>query len=441
MPHVLNLTDGITTLPLTTGSCILGHYVPQAPKDAAVAVTEPVELTFTAPTTQQMQSAVNEIERMFEMARRRNEMGVGRRIFVQFQPTGDATLWRSELLDGRSELGASSMSVWSQAKAEARLYLTRAPFWEGARTQIPLTNGNGTLNTSGLTIWNHDDSGAGNDNWFDIAGGAVAGVLPTPLELQLTNITGSNQDYRNFIVANNTFDTTLVHILEGEARQAGYGTVVSASGNSNGQYLSLSSGTGFIGCVWTLAAATLQKTAGRQMHLLAAFQYFDDENIIRVRPEIRDQYGLVTLARGADVVLGDNFAIQDLGVLPLPPGGYGTGWANQTLVLNFYFAGTQTINLDFLQLTPADPLCYRQIGQRGMTVLNNSTVVDDGIEGLTYLSEAGVNHPIYAPKGAPVHVFPGASSQRIYILHDGYGRSVDWKLSVKGFYRPRRLTV
>lgn len=441
MPHALNLTDGTTTLSLTTGNCILGHYVPVAPRGAGEPVTEPVELTFTAPTTSQMQSAVNEVERMCEKARRRAELGVGPRVFVQFQPIGDGTLWRAELLDGRVEAGPSALQVWGNAKMGARLYLTRVPFWEGSRTQIPLSNGNGSANTSGLTIWNHDDSGAGNDNWVDIASSNVIGALPAPLELQFTNITGSNQNYRNFIVANNIFDSTLSHILEGEARQAGYGTVVTASGNSNGQYLSLSGAAGFVSSVWTIPTAVLQKTAGRQMHLLTAFQYFDDTANIRVRPEIRDQYGLVTLARGTDMVLGDAFAIQDLGVLPVPPGGYSVGWAAQTLVLNFYFSGAQTINLDFMQWTPADPLCYQTIAQRGMTVLNNSTVVVDGIEGVTYLNEAGVNHPIYAPKGPPVHVFPGVATQRLYILHDGYGRSVDWKLTMKAFYRPRRLTV
>lgn len=438
MPHALSLYDGSTTLSLSTGSYILGHYVPQAPKEGK-PVTEPVELTVVAASTGAVQTAINDVERLFEKAKRRAETGKGPKVFLQYQPTGDGTVWRSELVDARLELTPTAMRVWSQAKVGVRLFITRAPFWEGARTQIPLSNNNGSNNTSGLTIWNHDDSGSGNDDYVEFAGSNVTGVLPTPLELQLANASGASQNYRNFFVGNNNFDNTAALTLEGENRQAGYGTATAASGTSNGQYLALSVNGTFV-VPWTLSSLLLQQAAGRYLRVLGVFHSFAAPGVY-VRAAIRDYYGLVTLARTNEIMLTPNASrVQDLGILPFPPGGYNPGWGSQTLVLEFRTSSLQTVGLDFLLLMPSEPLCFQRVVQRSMTVLSGSTVVLDGIENLYYLDESGPDHPIYAPKGMPVHVFPGVT-QRLYILHDGTDRSVDWKLTVKAWYRPRRLTV
>lgn len=444
MPHLLNVTDGTSTLPLSTTSAMLQHYVPQTPRldDAGQfqPVSETVDLLLYGANVAAVETALNNLEAMRLTARRRRVSGVGPRVFLQYQPIGGA-LGRSEVREMEVRLGRNAMTGYGQAKLTVTLLVERVPWWDEGRVQIPLANGNGSNNTAGLTVWMRDDATAGQDNYADIAAGAVAGVLPAPLELHLRNLSGGARTYDHFYVANNFFAPNLAHILEGENRNNGAGTVVANSGCSNGNYLRLT-GTNMY-ATWALPAATLVATAGRYLRLMARFaSYTPTSPKIYARAEIRDYYGLVTLARTPyEVALGpEDGNIADLGLLPLPPGGYSSGWAQNTLALFFRCESAAAVELDFLQLTPADELCYRHIEQRGMSVAANDWIVDDGSEGLQYLIEGGANHPIFTEHTPPLHVFPGVA-QRLYFLHDGPDTSANWKLGVKAFYRPRRLTI
>lgn len=442
MPHLLNITDGTTTLPLSTTSAMLQYYVPQSPKmddgGRFQPVSETVDLLLYGANTAAVDTALNNLEAMRLTARQRRMTGAGPRVFLQYQPIGGA-LGRSEVREVEVRLGRNAMTAYGQAKLPVQLLIERVPWWEEGRAQIPLTNGNGTNNTAGLTVWMRDDATAGQDNWTDIAAGAVAGVLPSPLEIQMRNLSGGARGYLNFYIANNNFAPTLTHFVEGESRLAGVGTTVSDSTCSNGALVRLA-GTS-IYCLWDLPAALLSATAGRYLRILARFPNFVSASPIYVQPELRDYYGLVTLARTPyETKLRYPNYIHDLGLLPLPPGGYSNNWAKNVLALNFRSDSSASIDLDFLQITPADELCFRHIEQRGMVVAANDWIMDDGIEGLQYLIEGGANHGIYTEHTPPLHVFPGVA-QRLYFLHDGSGTSANWKLSVKVFYRPRRLTI
>lgn len=443
MPHLLNVTDGTATLPLSTTSAMLQYYVPQTPQfdDAGrlQPVAETIELMLYGANVAAVETALNNLEMMGLAARRRRVTGTGPRVFLQYQPSGGA-LGRSEVREMELRLGRYAMTAYGQAKLPVQLLIERVPWWEEARAQIPLSNGNGTNNTAGLTVWNRDDATAGQDNWADIAAGFIGGVLPSPLEIQMRNVSGAARSYENFYVANNTFAPALNHFLEGENRSNGAGTVIANAAYSNGGYLRLTGSN--IYCTWDLPAALLSATAGRYMRIMARFASYSTTPQVYARAEIRDFYGVVTLARTPDeTALGAEDAhFVDLGLLPLPPGGYNNNWAKNTLALTFRAASSATVELDYLQITPADELCYRHIEQRGMTVASNDWVVDDGIEGLQYLIESGANHGIYTEHTPPVHVFP-AVAQRLYFLHDGPDTAANWKLSVKAFYRPRRLTL
>ena len=444
MPHLLNITDGTTTLPLSTSPAMLQYYVPQTPKlgddGRFQPVSEPVELMLFGANTAAVKAALNSLETMALAARARRVSGVGPRIFLQYQPIGGA-LGRSEVREMEIKLGRSAMTAYGQAKLPVTLLVERVPWWEEARAQIPLSNVAVSNNTSGLTMWLRSDGPEGRNNAARIAAGAAAGVLPSPLEIWMQNLSGGARTYDNFYIANNMFAPDLSHLLEAENRSNGAGTVMTGNAYSGGAYLRLT-GTN-IYATWALPASLLAATAGRYMRIMARFaSYMPTSPKIYARAELRDYYGLVTLARTPyEVALGPEDAnIADLGLLPLPPGGYSSAWAQNTLALFFRCDISATISLDFLQLTPADELCYRHVEQRGMVVNASDWVVDDGIEGLQYLIEGGANHPIFTEHTPPLHVFPGVA-QTLYFLHDGPDTSADWKLGVKVFYRPRRLTI
>ncbi len=315
----------------------------------------------------------------------------------------------------------------------------RVPYWEGARTQIPLTNANGTNNTAGLTIYNHDDAGAGHDNFATIAAASVAGTLPAPLEIRLQNTTGSAQGFLDFHIGNNTFDTSLpAPIVEGESRTNGVGSVVAIGTASNGQVVSVS-GSGTWLLRYNLSASLLQRTAGRSMRLLGRFHSLSGapDNPVYAQASLFDYYGLVALAAGRETVLGYSTDIHDLGSLPMPPGGWSTAASQLVLQLSLRMNALGGASLDYILLAPADPLYYRRFKQRGMQVANNDWIVDDGISGRTYLIESSVEHPIYAGLTGPLHVKPGVD-QRLYFAWSGTSPSADWTFKVQAYYRPRR---
>jgi hypothetical protein len=445
MAHQLFLTDGISNVSLTTSNVILNHYVPETPKRVGPGVldfenvTESIEVTFSASTTAAALSALNYVERLLVAARLRQLSGLGNRVYLKYQPINDTTMWRSEVMEGSLRLGERAMTTFGQAVIEATITITRAPWWEGDETSVPLSNGNGSDNTSGLTIYNHDDADTGHDNWVQIAANEIEGVLPTPVKVTLTNNTGASQDYRHIYMATNAFSdpANLSCIIEGESSVSG-GTVASLAGTSGGQYLhSTLPGTTY----WhfTLSTSLLTKMAGRFFRVLGNFISLTLSDVYATA-QIRDQYGLIILSEGEEVLLPTTDLLADLGALPFPPGGYNTNWAAQRLVIKLRSAAAVQVSCDFLQLTPLDS--WRLLYQRGYQAINGSAIVDDGIEQLTYLQESGKDEPIYTTYGQPLYIFPSSNPQRLIILHDEVGSSPPGNtFSMKVAYRPRRLTL
>lgn len=444
----LRITDGVTNVVLDGEVApVLGCiYFPLGPKADAPdePITEVVEVTLSG-TVAAVRATVRAINLLLLAAVERAEQGVGPRIFVEYGPTIADALYRSEILRGEVEWSGNkalrNLADAAAATVVVTLTWVRAPFWEGQPTQATLTNGNGTNNTTGLTIRLHDDGTAGHDNWVEIDGAEVGGDLLAPVEIRLKNTFGAGVNYRNFYLANNWFGPTMAHMLEGESRDTGYGTVQSNSQASNGQQVQFPV-NGVVEVPWTLSAALLQKTQGRYVRVLAKFSFFDSFANIYVKAKIKDASGLIVLAEAEEEVkltLGPGY-IQNLGVVPLPPGGYSTAAAAHKLVLAFRTESAQTISVDFMQLTPTFPAgCYREIKQLGNLLPNNEQMVDDNIEQSTYLT-AGGNNFFLAPKTGPLMLWPGRT-QRIYVLADGTDVTLDHTLQVQVWFRARRSTI
>lgn len=433
MPHALNITNGTTTISLTSAGVMLTHYTPSASPDGE-PVTEPVEVLIYGATTAEMQARINAIERMFVLAEQRKNNGAGARVFLQFQASGETSIWRSEIHVGLLRLGDSALTVFGQAQVEAALIITRAPYWEGPRTQIPLSNPNGSNNTTGLTINN------GAINYVDIDAASVAGPLPAPLEVRLRNTSGGSRFYRGFHLAVNAFAPTVDHHIEGEERTNGR-PIASVTGASGGSVV-VAENNSPIDIAFDIPSATLTAYAGRWVHVLGRFTtLFGANQPLYIWAQIYDYYGFVPLYQTPRITASDTEIMHDLGVIPLPPGGDSNGaWAKMVLRIWVQGSAALSVGLDFLAFAPAEERYYRYIRQRGMLVLNNDWIVDDGIEGQQYLIEAGAQHPIYTTLTPPVHVLPGAT-QRLFVWQEGSGVRADWTMQVQAFYRPRRSTL
>ena len=437
MAHALSITDGTTTFSLSTTNAYLILYVPTEAQPGETSVTESVEIMFYAASASAMQTAIQSLQRLLEGIRRRQQWGVGPAVYFQFQPDGDATTWRSEMLDARLEYKEDTLSVFPQAKLPATLLLQRVPFWEGALTQIPLSSNNGSNNTSGLTIYNHEDTGTGHDNWAQIAAADVGGSLPAPLKIELTNNTGGTVNYKQIWMACNAFGDAenFAHVLEGEAAVTG-GTTGSNADSSNGSYATITINTQDVH-QWTLAQSFLQDAQGYDYHLLTRFRSVN--GTVYIRPAVYDSSGTYSLWTGDETqitLLSD--AIIDLGVCPLPPGGYSTAYGAQRLHWALRSASSVVVQTDFIAFFPANT--FRKLRLLSTTA-NGVKVTDDQPEGRAYSVASSVETPNVTASGMPLTVWPNRV-QRLFFLWSlaDLSAPISQTMSVKAWYRPRRAS-
>ena len=136
----------------------------------------------------------------------------------------------------------------------------------------------------------------------------------------------------------------------------------------------------------------------------------------------------------------DGYGVQDLGILRIPPDYYASGYSALRLVLRLYCTGTKTVNVDYLELMPADTC--RLMVQRGLVhVLNSQNGLDES-EGRAYGGTATTGQPVYILTGKPLMLTPG-KLQRIYLLvADSTGGSdIADNWTITAFYRPRRWSI
>lgn len=454
--HNINITDGTTIYYLHGTSatrCMVLEYAMQTPDQDVQEnslrqmdggeinqltlrnITETINLFFYPGSKSQLIADIQLIEKLLQVASRRQQRATGPRLYLYADIDGGVSGYRSEIIAGRLELDDKALDTWSNVKIEARLHITRRFYWEGAQTELALTTFTEGPVTGGVTLYND------HRNWGTIAANAVLGSLPAPLIIELKNNTGSTKVYRNIYLCNHAFGNLggSSHALEGESAVSG-GSTASGAGNTAGSYRTITvNGTDEI--QWALSSATMAQTAGRRFRILGRFTSLSAVATY-ITPQIRDRYGLITLATGDEVELptsGDR--IVDLGALPLPPGGYSNNWMETRLVLKIRTGASATVKIDYLQVFALDS--YRRLYQRGYAVLNNSYIWDDGIEGLTALVESGPYEPIYTVTGAPLYAWPGISDvQRLHVLHDeGSTAPITNTFLLRAYYRPRRLTV
>lgn len=309
---------------------------------------------------------------------------------------------------------------------------------EGDLTQIPLTNGNGTNNTTGLTVSLHNAGTA--YSYAQIAGSAVTGSAPAPVQLELTNNTGGSVTYYEVLVANNAFSdpANFPHVLQAEsALVSGSGTVSSDATCSNGQYVGWSF-TNSSAQQYTLSQTLLQDALGYDFHLLARFR--SQTARVFVRPHIYDATGMFVLWSGDEVEIPQVApSVFDLGVIPLPPGGYSTAYGAMRLWLAWRAEGSVgALDTDFFAFFPADT--FRRL-RVPVTVSSSGIIVDDGIEGRAYLRTGTAELPVVQPQGMPLLVWPGMT-QRLYFTWSlfNWTAPITQTFSVKAWYRPRRYT-
>lgn len=447
----MRLTRGATNISLSGGygTIIACTYLQQSAAQEDDENTETVEIVLEG-TRANMLADLRLIETWLADAEKNQvERLVNDRIFLEWDIESSGTWYRTEILRGRVERGGVFRHLRLGAVA-AGIVITRRNFWEGPETQIPLTNGNGTNNTSGLIVFNcNDGSGTSPNkrhNYIEIGSSAVAGTLPTPLRLEMTNQYDIAARLNSLWVSHNVFSdpANFAHMIEAESAAAGGTTVVhaSASGGNVRQFTWSGDTQQLIGR-WVLSTDFLNRARGRWFKVLARFTGFPASERLQIKLTFPTGSPLTPVAVSQEVLLNP-LPIQDIGTIQLPP------WlitasgdlAPVDLALYARKPGGSSLTIDFLQVTALDS--YRLLVPRGYGAAYQVRIADDGIEqslwtdGWTPAGKTG--H--YTAVGDYPQLQPG-KLQRFYFLMDGSSNDADIarKISLKAYYRPRRWSL
>ena len=447
--YVLQVTDQTSgTVTLTSTPYSVKEWQLRTGSDDEPTVTEACEVRITDGSVAANLAETRTLQELLQQAKDAQRNRSLDKVYLVWKESAGGTAYRSELKDGRVEWESEALQYpqWIGDTQFARVHWERSNWWEAPEVQIPLTNLQGTANTSGLAVYNVNAGGTA--NYVDIAGTAVLGDIPGATRLEMTNSYNSGTALAQVWIGQNVFNpATFTHIIEGETASYG-GTVVGASYYSGGSVIQ----TGTISDTeqpifkWDLSTAISSACGGRMYRLIFKSSSFQGSwNVFRYRLKI--SYGAQVVWQ-TDLTQAENHAmiVQPLFTVRLPPWLPGeSGLAGLTLEL----WAVETIEahgnlyVDFIQLTPTDG--YREIRRATYSVPYESRIIDDGINDILYMDDgAGAALAgILSGYGAQIKLWPGRDQRLYFLMHGSIAAisEIDRTLSVKLFHRPRRRTI
>lgn len=442
---VASLVCGTTEVSLSNlGRAAVLSYSPAEGGEGETAVTESLVVRLRGRSLADITSIKNSITRVFAKARERKTTRNGDRAYINLQPAGYSSTYRSEIYSGQCSLSDTVFSkTWNAYIVELTIAWTRAAWWEAAdETEVSLSNTHGS-GTGGITVYNHDDGSQ--DNTALIASTAITGDLPAPCRLELYNSFNSVNNVKKLWVAHNwrLSPSSLPHILEAEDASGGTPTANASCSNGSFNGVSWAATTETVLLTWNLDGPTLLDYA-KGGHVAFLMRWHTPPTAdFKLRLKITDATTGITLWTGEQVTTtGD--AIQELGASRLPPSLLDhTGQGDLSLVLTGEReeAGTHSMNIDFVQITPLDGLRVYSARLSG-ELAYQSTLVDDAMVGALYSITSSLKYEYFTVEGQPILLMPG-EAQKLYLLavNDADGAEINRTWTLRVYYRPRRASL
>ena len=442
----IEITDGTNTVTLSETDAYQRGYYPQTAQVGDVRQVESIPVVFIGGNTT-VDANISKLGRLFMRAREYLMTGIGARVYLKL--TFDAVVWRSEIYDGRIASGDQMLRVErANGEREAAVLIERAPYWEGAETQIPLTNGNGAAVTTALNVYNNMDSTGVSPNkmngYFEIAAAAVVGDLPAPMKIELES--AATNALEDVILSINRgsgaggSDTPV--LFEGEGGTAGAGITTSTAADatcSGGNYRSLeftADNTWRDLVRWALTSDNLLHFAGGWFRPVVRWQAAPAINMYL---KLKVDVGGVVLAETSEVYLASTLTrlTTVLEAIQIPPFILPATLAdlNVRLFAKSPDTGTKTVKMDRIHFHPMD---YYRFYDAIFTPASGQKLTDDMIEGRCYGGVSAENVISHIPSGDVLMVTPNQTQRIIYECLQG---TIADYVKVKAWYRPRRLSL
>lgn len=382
-----------------------------------------------------IEAVVSGINRNLEKARRSQDDYSVEKVYIEAD-TGSGWV-RSEIIEGVLDVKTDYYDRLNRNNVKASLLLTRKNWWEGPETALPIGNIN-----NGVVFNCNDGSGTSPNvrtNAATITANLIEGDLPTPARLEIEN--QYNKTIGSLWVGMNK---TRPNWLSGwmlEAENAIGVTPVSAAGASGGAVAQgqLSYGSAQPILRWALDEALITMMRGQRLRLLLRPYYLGAYSVFKHKLKITSG---VTPVYETDWIRPSAYYARhwlDMFDVRMPPWLEGkTDLAGLTLELwaTPTRAGTWTWAFDDLML----------FAQDGFVTLDTFTepggkVVIDGDQGWSE-DAAGKKSGLRKFVGS-LELTPMAFHLFYFAFHSSTMNDAptDFAALVRGFYRPRRLTL
>lgn len=391
-----------------------------------------------------MEFYLNRLERVSELTRQYNSEGYGIPQYMRIQyESGE--YWYSKLISFELFNEKHSLSYLAKGSVGIRIEIERENYWTGDAVGLPLSNGNGANITTGLTIFNHDDGGAGHDNFVYINALDLNTDLPAPLKIEVLNnyATGSLKD---LIIGSNQFNAneSALQNLVMEMETGTGGTPTADPNCSNGQYNAIT----WTATTWTtlwykaLSATDLGKYRGRTVIPVLRLQAA--HGITPLYLKLRMVKGSTIIADYKESWSKPGYGFVIFPPVKLPPAETAYElypYAYTIQILGLQAGATATINADYLQFIPTE-----SIGQylAVENLIQNDRIIDDAFSKVVYTRTAGNQEIVTHQAITKGHYLkPGMYGAYVYFFHSDNNdlATIARTLSIKIYYRPRKRIV
>lgn len=440
--HAYYLTDGVSTITLTSSPYIVENYEMRASKTDAngsyKSVVETILLSVTGTSAANAQTNYENLEVLVnEIVRRKNRPNE-QKCYIQARLASDSSTWQSRILDIMLEPRDDALFAWGGAIIPCILKFERQYYWEGPDTSVTISNTHGS-GTTNITTYQCNDST--HNNYVNIGSNQVTGTLPTPCKLQIKNATGSTQGWRRYFMWVNAFSspTTFAYTIEGEAETSSALTTSASASSSSGNVGVFTVNTSKT-LRYSVTSAMLAATKGKDFRIIVRFPLISGTAWVTANLYSVDVVG-GPIAKTREIkMIDDGFNIKDLGSLPLPPGGFSVNWENLILTLEFRSESSATFNIDYIMLASTDS--FMQVEQPSLNLGIGDIIIVDSMENQVYDRDSSTSkdYPIFVKLDDELLLFP-ARAQRLHVLVDGLSDTVLWQTQLTLSYRPRRLTI
>lgn len=399
-------------------------------------------------------SALQQVEQWLVDASRRQEIGADDRVFVHYTPQRSPITWRAEILSGDKEvLNRDGIKNLTGRVFTVGLAWQRRGAWENASlTQIPISNCNGTRNTSGLAVYNAGDlsgtSPTKRCNYVEVDASDIEGGFPAPVYLEITN-TYSTAARRLYVSQKVQGNPSFQNILEAESATLGTGVTVAACPTCSNLFTTnVANVPATVRTLYTFGLSSVQAAyiLSQWVRPMARFSTPPNNSTLKLRLTLKDNAtGAVVAQSNYQAMSGADY-LQTLPTLLLSPNQQGqtTPGAMNLIIEGIDSAGAADFSLDFVDLMPVEAgigfRYYKPIDETLVSVpALTGMIADDEIDNTLFIEN---RQTVYVGFGGPLLLVPNRIN-RLYFHADATGglSDVARSFSVKLFYRQRTLAL